>query len=210
MCCDEVIVVPLRKCPKSAWPNAHELLKILENKGQQWEFFNPASERRFIHPAAREGDRAAHTARASASPFLRGWGQAYGLRWGMMDSDRAELGLVWEATGWMELVGGGGGCPMVHTQWQPPDCQKKGKWNFNHWKIKFTIVCNRRVVSWSNKGRIFSSESLYLWSRWFKKLSLCWAVNHCCALWNSFLKLLIFNSVTVLIHTFILVSLANS
>ena len=51
-------------------------------------------------------------------------GLAYGLRWGMMDSDRAELGLVCGATGWMGLVGGtrggrerggGVGCPMTHS-----------------------------------------------------------------------------------------------
>ena len=78
--------------------------------------------RRFIHPAAREGDQAAcaHTTRAPAHPFQRGGVLAYGLRWGMMDSDRAELGLVCEAAGWMGLVGGGGeggrrGCPMAHT-----------------------------------------------------------------------------------------------
>ena len=66
-------------------------------------------ERRFIHPAAREGDQAAcaHTTRAPAHPFQRGGVLAYGLRWGMMDSDRAELGLVCGATGWMGLVGGG-------------------------------------------------------------------------------------------------------
>ena len=44
----------------------------------------------------------------------------------MMDSDRAELGLVCEAAGWMGLVGGGGGgggrerggeegLPVAHT-----------------------------------------------------------------------------------------------
>ena len=74
----------------------------------KWAAFR---ERRFIHPAAREGDQAAcaHTTRAPAPPFQRGGGLAYGLRWGMMDSDRAELGLVCEAAGWMGLVGGGGG-----------------------------------------------------------------------------------------------------
>ena len=35
-----------------------------------------------------------------------------------MDSDRAELGLVCGATGWMGFVGregGGRGCPMAHS-----------------------------------------------------------------------------------------------
>ena len=36
---------------------------------------------------------------------------AYGLRWGMMDSDRAELGLMCGATGWLGSVGGEKGLP---------------------------------------------------------------------------------------------------
>ena len=69
------------------------------------------NQRRFIHPAASEGDQAAcaHTTRAPAPPFQRGGGLAYSLRWGMMDSDLAELGLVCEAAGWMGLVGREGG-----------------------------------------------------------------------------------------------------